>query len=197
MERIGELWRRLTFLLRRRQLDRDLDEEMRFHLEMKAEAHGEHAARRRFGNITLLKEDARGAWGWRWLDTLARDYNPQLAEHYPAVTLRHLATMTSGIDGVGGSYDRDPAGRGDANALVAPAPPFFPPGTKYQYWDEATQHYRFGPIDWSEFEQVLAGHGPCNRERMEARRKAHEDGRWVREAALAWAAKREAAARAA
>jgi ring-1,2-phenylacetyl-CoA epoxidase subunit PaaA len=61
-------------------------------------------------------------------------------------------------------------------------------------WDEATQHYRFGPIDWNEFEQVLAGHGPCNRERLAARHRAHDEGRWVREAASAWAAKRRAAA---
>ncbi len=60
-------------------------------------------------------------------------------------------------------------------------------------WDEDAQHYRFGTIDWREFEQVLAGHGPCNRERLEARRRAHEDGRWVREAAAAHAAKRPAA----
>ncbi len=51
--------------------------------------------------------------------------------------------MTSGIDGVGGSYDEDDQGRKDANALVAPQAPFFAPGTKYQYWDEATQHYGF------------------------------------------------------
>ena len=77
------------------------------------------------------------------LDTLARDHNPALAAHYPTVTLRHLATMTSGIDGVGGSYDCDAEGRCDANALVDPLPPFFAPGTKYQYWDEATQQYGF------------------------------------------------------
>ena len=62
-------------------------------------------------------------------------------------------------------------------------------------WDESTQHYRFGTIDWRDFEDVLKGHGPCNRERLEARRKAHEDGRWVREAAVAHAAKRAATAR--
>ncbi len=61
-------------------------------------------------------------------------------------------------------------------------------------WDEATQHFHFGAIDWTEFEQVLAGQGPCNRERLEARRDAHDEGRWVREAAAAWAAKQEAAA---
>jgi ring-1,2-phenylacetyl-CoA epoxidase subunit PaaA len=57
-------------------------------------------------------------------------------------------------------------------------------------WDEATQHYRFGEIDWDEFHRVVKGHGPCNRERLEARRSAHEEGRWVREAASAYAAMR-------
>jgi ring-1,2-phenylacetyl-CoA epoxidase subunit PaaA len=56
-------------------------------------------------------------------------------------------------------------------------------------FDEASQHYHIGPIDWSEFSAVLKGHGPCNRERLEARRRAHEEGRWVREAAAAHAEK--------
>jgi ring-1,2-phenylacetyl-CoA epoxidase subunit PaaA len=56
-------------------------------------------------------------------------------------------------------------------------------------FDEATQHYHIGAIDWSEFNAVLRGHGPCNRERLEARRRAHEEGRWVREAAAAHAEK--------
>ncbi|MHB8897561.1 MAG: serine hydrolase [Thermoguttaceae bacterium] len=77
------------------------------------------------------------------LDTLAKDYDPTLTQYYPKVTLRHLATMTSGIDGTGGSYDFDDQGRGDENALVEPLAPFFPPGTKYMYWDEATQHYGY------------------------------------------------------
>jgi ring-1,2-phenylacetyl-CoA epoxidase subunit PaaA len=55
--------------------------------------------------------------------------------------------------------------------------------------DEASGHWRIGPIDWDEFRRVLAGGGPCNRERLAARRQAHEDGAWVREAALAHAAK--------
>jgi ring-1,2-phenylacetyl-CoA epoxidase subunit PaaA len=58
------------------------------------------------------------------------------------------------------------------------------------HWDEESQHYRFGTIDWSEFQQILAGNGPCNRERVEARRRAHEGGSWVREAAMAHAEKR-------
>jgi ring-1,2-phenylacetyl-CoA epoxidase subunit PaaA len=59
-------------------------------------------------------------------------------------------------------------------------------------WDPATGHYRIGRIDWTEFESVLAGNGPCNRERLEARRAAHDAGRWVREAAAAHAQKRAA-----
>ena len=58
-------------------------------------------------------------------------------------------------------------------------------------FNETTRHWEFGEIDWSEFKQVLAGNGPCNRDRMAARRKAHEDGAWVREAALAYAEKRK------
>ncbi len=57
-------------------------------------------------------------------------------------------------------------------------------------FDEASRHWLTGPIDWEEFRRVLAGGGPCNRERLAARKQAHEDGAWVREAALAHAAKR-------
>jgi ring-1,2-phenylacetyl-CoA epoxidase subunit PaaA len=64
---------------------------------------------------------------------------------------------------------------------------------------DADGHWRYGPIDWDEFKQVLAGNGPCNRDRLAARRKAHDEGAWVREAAAAFAEKRRqrAAARAA
>ena len=58
-------------------------------------------------------------------------------------------------------------------------------------WDEASQHYRCGEIDWTEFKNVLKGHGPCNQERLAARRRAYEEGQWVREAALAHAAKQK------
>ena len=59
----------------------------------------------------------------------------------------------------------------------------------YLKWNEARGHYDFGEINWEEFYQVIAGNGPCNHERLNARVKAHEDGAWVREAALAYAAK--------
>jgi ring-1,2-phenylacetyl-CoA epoxidase subunit PaaA len=56
-------------------------------------------------------------------------------------------------------------------------------------WDDASGHWRFGEIDWTEFRRVLKGDGPCNAERIAFRRKAHEDGEWVREAATAYAAR--------
>jgi len=59
-------------------------------------------------------------------------------------------------------------------------------------FDKSTGHYRFGEIDWQEFHDVLAGNGQCNRERMQTRRRAHDDGEWVREAARAYAGKRAA-----
>lgn len=57
-------------------------------------------------------------------------------------------------------------------------------------FDPETQDWRFGPIDWDEFWRVVNGDGPCNRERLAARRAAHDEGRWVREAAQAHADKR-------
>jgi ring-1,2-phenylacetyl-CoA epoxidase subunit PaaA len=57
-------------------------------------------------------------------------------------------------------------------------------------FDEAAGHWRFGAIDWDEFRNVLAGNGPCNRQRMTQRRAAHERGAWVREAAIAYGEKR-------
>ena len=56
-------------------------------------------------------------------------------------------------------------------------------------WDEPSGHYAFGEIDWTEFFTVLKGDGPCNRQRLATRVRAHEDGAWVREAAASYAAK--------
>jgi ring-1,2-phenylacetyl-CoA epoxidase subunit PaaA len=59
-------------------------------------------------------------------------------------------------------------------------------------WDEEKKHYQFGKINWDEFKEVINGNGPCNKERLEARVKAWEEGAWVREAATAHANKRAA-----
>lgn len=58
-------------------------------------------------------------------------------------------------------------------------------------WNEEKNHYDFGPINWDEFWNVVKGQGPCNKQRLDARKKAWNDGAWVREAALAYAEKRK------
>ncbi len=57
-------------------------------------------------------------------------------------------------------------------------------------WNEENKHYDFGEINWDEFRNVLKGNGPCNKERLAARVSAHENGEWVREAAIAHAEKK-------
>ena len=59
-------------------------------------------------------------------------------------------------------------------------------------WNDERGHYDFGEIDWEEFWNVVKGNGPCNKERIAARKKAHDEGAWVREAAMAYAEKRQA-----
>jgi len=57
-------------------------------------------------------------------------------------------------------------------------------------WNEEKKHYDFGKINWEEFWQVVGGNGPCNKQRLDARKKAWADGEWVREAATAYAEKK-------
>src|ERR1017187_6599523 len=79
---LGEFWRRLSFLWNGRQIDRDLDEEMRFHLDKKARAAAEtgtpgeearRAAHLQFGGVTLWREICRDAWGWSSAERLLQD----------------------------------------------------------------------------------------------------------------------------
>ena len=64
-------------------------------------------------------------------------------------------------------------------------------------WNEERKHYDFGEINWDEFWNVVKGNGPCNKQRLAARNKSHEDGAWVRAAALAFANKKEKKSKAA
>jgi ring-1,2-phenylacetyl-CoA epoxidase subunit PaaA len=64
-------------------------------------------------------------------------------------------------------------------------------------WNEKRRHYDFGEINWDEFWQVVKGNGPCNKQRLDARRKAWEEGEWVRKAAAVYAEKRKAKSKAA
>lgn len=70
----------------------------------------------------------------------------------------------------------------DALGMHAPDPDLI--------WDEASGHYRFGEIDWHELSQVINGQGQCNHERLQAKRHAWQAGSWVRDGAMAHAAKR-------
>ncbi len=76
------------------------------------------------------------------LDTLAKEYVPNLAALYPNVTLRHFATMTSGYDGEGGGYgENDPLD--GSNTPLIPTTPLFEPGTKFGYFDDAMREFGY------------------------------------------------------
>jgi predicted permease len=97
---IAEYWRRLKFLWRSTQFERELEEEMRLHVQLRAEQLGDlDAARRRFGNPTLLREQSRDQWTFRWLDNRARDfvYAVRTLRKRPGFSLAVIGTLAIGL----------------------------------------------------------------------------------------------------
>jgi predicted permease len=108
MDWLSELVRRLWMLVRRRQFDADLEEEVRLHLELREQEQiqaglspkeARQATSRRFGNATLLKEKSHMAWGWEWWESFLQDtaYGSRAMLRSPALTIIALLSLALGI----------------------------------------------------------------------------------------------------
>jgi ring-1,2-phenylacetyl-CoA epoxidase subunit PaaA len=127
-----------------------------------------------------MAQDALNRWWWPSLMM----FGPHDAESSNSEELTRWGVKKKSNDELRQRFVNQTVAQAKAIDLVIPDPEL--------KLDEASGDWTFGKIDWDEFWRVVKGDGPCNRERLAARNKAHDDGEWVREAATAYAEKRAA-----
>jgi ring-1,2-phenylacetyl-CoA epoxidase subunit PaaA len=124
-----------------------------------------------------MAQDALDRWWWPSLMM----FGPHDAESSNSEELTRWGVKKQSNDKLRQRFVNQTVAQAKAIDLVIPDPELA--------LDEASGDWKFGKIDWDEFWRVVKGDGPCNRERLAARRKAHADGEWVRAAAQAHAEK--------
>src|SRR5262245_26707833 len=160
-DKLSQLWRRLLFYVWRDRFDRELEEEMRFHLEMNAEENlaagaspeeARYAAQRQFGNQTLLQEVSRDMWSFRFLETIARDLRHALRmmSKNPGFTAVAALTLALGIGANTAMFSAVDA------VLIRPLP-YGDAGRLVMIWDEMTYigfpKHNSTPAEWREWRQ--------------------------------------------
>src|SRR5215475_10316102 len=146
MNKLSQLWRRLLFYLRRDRFVRELEEEMRFHLEMKAKENiaegispeeARYAAQRQFGNQTLLREVSRDMWVFRSLETLAQDlrYGLWMMIKNPGFTAVTALTLALGIGANTAIFTV-------VNAVLLQPLPFHEPERLVRVWRSSSEEDR-------------------------------------------------------